>query len=150
MANECPAFRVRKASRVLAKLYDDELRPFGLQFSQLPVLAAVVHFGERGASMSALAHVVVMDRTTLSRTVKPLERSGLLRVARDPSDARARVVLLTRAGERMIERVYPAWERVLKRIQKEVGTDVLGDLHSGLDHVIAMSSGIELGAASDS
>jgi DNA-binding MarR family transcriptional regulator len=145
MADECPAFRVRQASRVLAKLYDDELRQFGLQLSQLPVLVAVALFGESGAAMSRLAQAVVMDRTTLTRNIQPLERVGLLRVARSPEDARARVVFLTRSGERMIESVYPVWERVLKGIRKFLGADAFAQLHERLDQVIALSPAAERG-----
>src|SRR5450432_2265685 len=103
MAAECPAFRVRQASRVLAKLFDDELRPYKLQISQLPILTALAMFGEGGASMSALAHALVMDRSTLTRSIQPLERAGMLRVARSVDDARARIVLLSAKGERTIE-----------------------------------------------
>src|SRR5262245_19800650 len=78
MAVECPALRVRQASRVLAKLFDDELAPFGLLSSQLPILAAAALFGDSGATMSNFAQALLMDRTTLTRSIRPLERAGLL------------------------------------------------------------------------
>jgi DNA-binding MarR family transcriptional regulator len=145
MAQECPAFRVRQASRVLAKVYDDELAPLGLQLSQLPVVCALAMFGDRGATMSRLAQAVVMDRTTLTRNIRPLERAGLLRVARSPDDARTKVVVITRAGERMIEAVFPVWERVLRRLKKRLGEDSLAALHERLDEVIAISPAAERG-----
>ena len=73
----------------VGEVYDDALRPIGLQQSQLPVLVALAIFGEPGAPMNALAQALVMDRTTLTRNVRPLEKAGLLRVARSPADARA-------------------------------------------------------------
>jgi DNA-binding MarR family transcriptional regulator len=139
MVTECPGVRVRQASRVLSKLYDDELRPLGLQHSQLPVLAATAIFGERGAPMSDLAQALVMDPTTLSRNVRPLEKAGLLRVARSPKDRRARVLFLTAAGERAIESVFVAWERVLNRVSKTLGASALAELRARLAQVIAMS-----------
>src|SRR6266849_9522293 len=102
MASECPAMQARQVSRVLAKTFDAAFRPLGLQSSQLPVLIGVALSGEAGASIGSLARAVVIDPTTLTRTVRPLERAGLIRVARSPNDARARVILLTRSGERMI------------------------------------------------
>ena len=140
MAAECPALRVRQASRVLAKLYDDELAPFGLHSSQLPVLAAAALFGDSGATMSKLAHAVLMDRTTLTRSIRPLERAGLLRVARSPEDARTKIVVITRSGERMIESIFPVWERVLNQIKKSLGAEMLPELHARLDQVIALST----------
>ena len=139
VADECPGVRVRQASRVLSKLYDDELRPFGVQSSQLPVLAAVAIFGESGAKMSALARAIVMDRTTLTRNVRPLEEAGWLRVARSPDDARTRIVFLTPAGERLLESIFPVWERVMKTIRSKLGPRVLGELQGGLDEVIALA-----------
>jgi DNA-binding MarR family transcriptional regulator len=138
MAEDCPALRVRQASRVLAKLYDDELAPFGLHSSQLPVLAAAALFGDSGTTMSKLAQAVLMDRTTLTRSIPPLERAGLLRVARSPEDARTKVVVITRAGERMIESIFPVWERVLTRIKKSLGEHILIELHAQLDKVIGL------------
>src|SRR5262249_5973407 len=95
MANECPATRVRQASRVLSKIFDDAFRPLGLQSSQLPVLCAVALSGEAGAPIGALARGLVMDPTTLTRNIRPLEKMGLVRVARAPDDARTRNVFLT-------------------------------------------------------
>lgn len=139
MADECPALRVRQASRVLAKLYDDSLVPFGLHSSQLPVLAAAALFGASGATMSKLAQAVLMDRTTLTRSIRPLERAGLLRLARSPEDARTKIVVITRSGERMIEAVFPVWECVLDQIKKSLGEEMLAALHAQLNQVIALS-----------
>jgi DNA-binding MarR family transcriptional regulator len=140
MAAECPGFRVRQASRVLSKLYDDELRQFGLQHSQLPVLAVSAIFGDEGAPMRALADALVMDPTTLSRSVRPLEKAGLIRVARSPSDRRSRVLVLTAAGQRAIESAFPAWERVLNRVNRALGPGAMDELRGRLDQVIALSA----------
>jgi DNA-binding MarR family transcriptional regulator len=140
MAGECPALRVRQASRVLAKLFDDELAPLGVHSSQLPVLAAVALFGDSGATMSKLAQAVLMDRTTLTRSIRPLERAGLLRVARSPQDARTKVVVITRSGERMIKSIFPVWERVFKKIKKSLGENMVAELRGRLDRVIALSA----------
>jgi DNA-binding MarR family transcriptional regulator len=128
--------RIRKASRGISRIYDEALRPLGLQESQLSVLVAVAKFGESGANIGALASVLVMDRTTLTRNLKPLERAGHLRVARSPEDARARIVLLTRAGERVIEAAHPLWEKAQRRISKALGAEHVVALRSRLDEVI--------------
>ena len=139
MAVECPALRVRQASRVLARLFDEELAQFGMLSSQLPVLAATALFGDSGAPMSRLAEALLMDRTTLTRSIRPLERARLLRVARSPEDARTKIVVITRSGERMIEAIFPAWERVLMQIKTSLGAEMLVELHARLDQVIALA-----------
>src|SRR5258706_5341930 len=55
IASQCECLRARKAARSLSNLYDQLLKPSGLEISQLSVLAAVAHFGEHGAQISALA-----------------------------------------------------------------------------------------------
>jgi DNA-binding MarR family transcriptional regulator len=83
---------------------------------------------------------VLMDRTTLTRSIRPLERAGLLRVARSPQDARTKIVVITRSGERMIESIFPVWERLLKQIERSLGAEMLAELHPRLDQVIALST----------
>lgn len=136
IAKECTCIRVRQASRVVTKIFDHQLREAGLQDSQLSVLVAVAHFGERGANIGALAEALVMDRTTLTRNLRPLERLGLLRVARSPDDARARIVLLTKVGERKIELALPLWERAEKRLREALGPETIDRLHVDLARVV--------------
>ncbi len=147
IAGECPGMRVRAASRLLTRVYDEALRPLGIQASQLSVLVAVAMFGEEGAAMAGIARVLVMDPTTLTRNVRPLERSGLLRVARSPEDARRRIVFLTRAGERMVEAAGPLWKQALARIDAALGARRVEALREQLAEIIALAPRLEGGVA---
>jgi len=139
--------RVRQVSRLLTRIYDECLRPIGIQESQLTVLVAVSMSGENGATMGALAGKLVMDRTTLTRNVVPLEKAGLLRVARSADDARARVIVLTRAGERLIESAYPLWEEAQRRIRRALGEKRIETLRSQLSEVVAFADKLVIGDA---
>jgi DNA-binding MarR family transcriptional regulator len=147
IAKECTGMRIRQVSRLLTRIYDESLRPLGIQESQFSVLVAVAMFGENGAPMGALANKLVMDRTTLTRNVVPLEKGGLLRVARSFDDARARVILLTRAGERLIESAYPLWEDAQKRVREALGADRFEALRSQLSEVVMLAGELEPGGA---
>jgi len=103
--------------------------------SQFAVLIAIASFGEKGASISAIAASLVMDRTTLTRNLRPLERSGLLRVTRAQGDARSRLVLLTHRGERTIEQAHPLWEMALGRVRSVLGARKLKQLNALLGNV---------------
>jgi DNA-binding MarR family transcriptional regulator len=138
IAHECTCMRVRQASRTLSRFYDDNLRRVGLQISQLTVLVAVARFGEGGAGLGRIAQALGMDRTTLTRNLLPLEKAGLLRVARDPADARARIVLLTKPGERAIEKAFPLWEKSQKRLRDLVGPRKAHDLRDRLAQLLAV------------
>ena len=135
IARECTCLKVRQASRVLTKLYDAEIRSTGLQQSQASVLVAIAHFGDGGATMGQIASALKMDRTTLTRSLRPLEVAGLVLVARSPDDARTRVVLLSRAGERMLVTLLPLWERAQKKVRAALGGDLLAEVSRNLDHV---------------
>ncbi|WP_394844867.1 MarR family winged helix-turn-helix transcriptional regulator [Pendulispora brunnea] len=147
VATECTGMRVRQVSRLLTRIYDDCLRPLGIQETQYSVLVAVAMFGEDGVTMGALAGTLVMDRTTLTRNIVPLEKAGYLRVARSAADARARVILLTRSGERLIESAYPLWEEAQSKIRRTLGEDRFDALRSQLSEVLTFTDELEVNAA---
>jgi DNA-binding MarR family transcriptional regulator len=121
MTAECLCFRARRVSRALTRMYDDELRPLGIQATQLTLLNAVAMGGRRGALMSRLAEVLAMDPTTLSRNLRPLEKAGLLRIERSPADRRVRIALLTDAGRQRVEEALPLWQRAHDRVVQALG-----------------------------
>ena len=141
--NECVGMRIRQASRLLTRIFDDALRSLGIQESQFSVLVAIACFGEDGASIGPLSKVLDMDRTTITRGLTPLEKAGYVRVARSPDDARARVILLTRAGERTIESAYPLWEGAQKRVKNALGQERFDALRTELGEVIGKREKLE-------
>jgi DNA-binding transcriptional ArsR family regulator len=78
-AAECAVLNLRKASRFITGLYDEYIRPSGLRATQLTLLMALHQAGP--VTITALSEILLMDRTTLTRDLKPLERQGL--VSRD-------------------------------------------------------------------
>lgn len=140
IATQCACVRVRRASRALTRLYDESLRPAGLQSSQLSMLVAVATCGDEGVTIGALADGLVMDRTTLTRNLAPLERAGLLRVARSPDDARVRLIFLTRKGERAIIAAFPHWERTQKYVREQLGESRADALREELGRVVALAA----------
>ena len=143
IVRDCPTIRARQASRVLTRVYDDVLRPLGLQMSQFSVLVQIAASGEAGATITALAAELVMDRTTLTWNLRPLERAGMLRVAQAFGDARARVVLLTHKGERIIETAHPYWEAAFRRVRVVLGVRQLQALRSELAALIEAAPGFD-------
>jgi DNA-binding MarR family transcriptional regulator len=134
---------VRRAARTLSKIYDGELKAAGLSLSQLTVLVATARFGERGAPMGAIARALAMDATTMTRNLRPLEVSGLLRVARSLQDARVRCVFLARAGERKLEEAYPLWQRAQATVCKRIGKRRAGRLRAELEHLVEVMRALE-------
>jgi DNA-binding MarR family transcriptional regulator len=114
-------------------MYDDALRPLGIQATQLTLLNAVTMCGGEGASMPRLADILAMDGTTLSRNLRPLEKAGLMRIERLPADRRVRLALLTPAGERMVADALPLWREAHARVVSALGGDAAVDLRDRFD-----------------
>ena len=107
--DSCLCLHVQRAARVVARRFDDALRPLGLTNGQFSLLVSLNRPGP--ASMSAVASLLAVDRTTLTANLKPLERRGLLKAAADKTDRRNRTIALTAKGRKLIKTAYPIWER---------------------------------------
>ncbi len=129
---------VRQASRFLTGVFDEAFRPLGIQASQGHLLVTIATFGEKGATISAIADALIMDRTTLTRNVRPLEKAGLVRVARSPDDARSRIVVLTHAGERTIGKMPHVWGNAMDRLQESLGTTNVRSLRKQLADFVGL------------
>jgi DNA-binding MarR family transcriptional regulator len=124
--SNCLSTRLRLATRVITKLYDDALRPFGLTASQLSLLAVAASFEIlRQADVSTLLQ---MDNSTLSRNLDRMRANGWLeKVAGD--DARVHSHRLTESGKALFEQVMPAWRTAQRRAQKLLGESGVKALH---------------------
>jgi len=103
----CLCLHVQRAARVLARRFDDALRPVGLTNGQFSLLMAVNQ--PRPPALAPVARLLAMDRTTLTAALKPLERDGLVRVAVDPDDRRGRRLALTARGHQVLAAALPIW-----------------------------------------
>jgi DNA-binding MarR family transcriptional regulator len=114
----CTCANLRKAARSVTQVFDDALRPAGLRATQFSLLATLAKGGD--APLTRLAGALVMDRTTLTRNLKPLLRRQLIRIEHQ-DDQRVRNVSLTDAGRQAFEDALPRWEQVQMRISAKLG-----------------------------
>ena len=103
---------------MVTQAYDAALRPSGLKATQFTLLAALASRGD--APLTRLAEALVMDRTTLTRNLKPLVGKALVRIGHE-QDQRVRKVGLTEAGRRALEAARPQWERAQSRLVQDIG-----------------------------
>jgi DNA-binding MarR family transcriptional regulator len=136
MADQCLCFRARRASRSLTRVYDEALRPLGIQATQLTLLNVIAMSREAGGMMSEVAEYLAMDGTTLSRNLRPLERAGLVRMKRIAADGRVRVAQLTPAGRRLIEHALPLWKHAHQRVVAALGPAAAAELRDRLDATV--------------
>lgn len=130
----CHCQSLRQAARRVTAFYDAALAPLGLRVSQFSVLARLHRQGPR--SIQALAAELVMDRTTLGRNIRPLERDGLLCAVADPSDRRARLLSITPRGVELVAAVQPAWAAAQAGLEARFGAEPAARLQSALQGVV--------------
>jgi DNA-binding MarR family transcriptional regulator len=128
----CPAFNIRAASRVITQLFDEILKPTGLQITQFAVLVGVVSLDS--PSINQLAKGLVMDRTTLTRNLKPLEKEGLIKIT-SGDDKRTHFVKITPKGKSAMEKTFPYWEKARTVVSEEFGQKHLDGLLKDLASV---------------
>ena len=116
--DNCYCLHVQRAARVVARRFDDALRPLGLTNGQFSLLVSLNRPGP--ASMSTVASLLAMDRTTLTANLKPLERRGLVDLAVDLADRRSRRLALTEAGRAQLIAALPVWRRTQKETESVV------------------------------
>lgn len=130
----CTCLRLRKAARRVSQIYDEHLAPLGLTITQYGLLGHLKALD--GITIGALAEKLVMDPTTLTRNLRPLERQGFLVFAADPNDKRSRRLHLTDAGRATFDRAKPAWVKAQRHVEQALGGDETAALAAALDRAL--------------
>ncbi|WP_336811912.1 MarR family winged helix-turn-helix transcriptional regulator [Bosea sp. MMO-172] len=126
--DHCLCLHVQRAARVLARRFDDALRPVGLTNGQFSLMMALNR--PVPASLGPVADLLAMDRTTLTAALKPLQRRGLVDIAVDPADRRGRLLTLTEAGMTLLASAVPIWQEthaVIEAAMPDAGPETLRD-----------------------
>jgi DNA-binding MarR family transcriptional regulator len=133
----CVCATARMAARSLTRIYDRALEPAGIRTTQFSVLARPLEEGP--LPLTHLAGRLAMDRTTLARDLRPLERRGLVAISVG-ADRRVRMAALTPAGRRLVDEVRPLWKQVQRDVRAELGPDRVARLMDELRAATALSS----------
>lgn len=134
-ALECNCLAVRAAARHVTQFYDRLLASSGLRTTQFSILSKLARKGP--LTINRLAADMVMDRTTLGRNILPLERDGLIRVAPSADDRRARVLHVTKAGEKRLKAARAAWTQAQRGFETTFGAARAAELRTMLRAVAA-------------
>src|SRR5579859_4122240 len=113
----CLCLHVQRAARALARRFDEALRPYDLTNGQFSLLMSLNR--PEPPPMGPVASLLAMDRTTLTAALKPLERRSLVKVAKDPSDRRSRILILTEKGRDLLASALPVWKSTHDEIEKK-------------------------------
>ena len=103
---------------MMAQAYNRHLQPADLKNTQFALLATLSLEGP--LSVNALAEEMAMDRTTLTRNLKVLDRRDLVKIGPGP-DARTKSIELTRAGRARLKKALPLWQKAQAHVLHQFG-----------------------------
>jgi len=133
LISECACLKVRTASRAVTRFYDDAFRPVGLRATQLSVLVAVA--ASDAVSIASLSRMLGMDRSTLTRNLRPLEGKGLVALGAE-GHHRSRTLSVTSKGDQLVRKALPLWEKTQEKLRETLKKPHWTNLCAELDHVI--------------
>jgi len=125
----CYCINLRRAANAVTKYYDRQLREGGLTLNQYSLLINLSRL--QPASVTALAGAVKLERTTVTRNLRPLFDMGLIEDASAEGE-RDRKMQLTRSGSVRIEECKKRWSRAQRKIEEALGPDSLESLMKNL------------------
>jgi DNA-binding MarR family transcriptional regulator len=129
ISRDCLLTRTRRISRVLTGIYDDKLRPFGINSPQFTLLAVVSRLG--AASRADIGRANHQERSTLTRNLQLMLSEGWIKEVQ----AGRRQIALTTTGRNLLHRAAPAWraaQEQAKTILGKAGAVAVIDIAKGL------------------
>jgi len=127
----CVCFNLRRMARVVTQFYDAEMRRHGIRPTQGTILASLVSRGRW--NMAELSDWLGMERTTLVRNLRPLQRDGFVKAVGGGRGGRVELSI-TAKGRKQIQKLRPAWKSAQRAAVKTLGekrwSAILSDLET--------------------
>ena len=132
METACYCTGLRAATRKLTAIYDEAMAPVGVNIAQFGLLRRI---GRRPAlSLTDLAHMSELDRSTVGRNVLVLQRMGLVAAAAG-EDQREATISLTIEGEAVVKDGAPLWDNAQHSIEALLGAEGSAQLQALLQAI---------------
>lgn len=116
----CFCHHVRRTARAVTRIFDEALQPTGLKAGQFNILAAIS--ARESSSVGELVGLLAMDRTTLSRNLKPLREAGYLN-AQGGAGRRPDALTLTTAGHALLSQAMIHWQEAQGGLSQRLGAN---------------------------
>lgn len=132
MTNTCFCISLRNAARKTSSIYDEALEPVGINVAQFSLLRKIEHSGS--LSLTELARIAKLDRSTVGRNTKVLHRLGLIENCAC-ADQREATIDLTAAGRSTLTAAAPLWDKAQAQIEAALGEDGVNKLEALLEQI---------------
>ena len=136
----CASFNFRKTARAVTRLYDVALQESGIRSTQFAILVAIAK--KHPISMGALGELLVIDSTTLTRSLRLLQKAGLVTIS-NRAAKRQRFLSLTNRGENTLARAVPLWRKAQERFEATIGTEHWVELRKELERLAGIAVNLE-------
>lgn len=132
----CACMATRKAARSITQFYNQYLSESGVGTSQHSIL--MIAYLAQAITITKMANIAVMDRTTLTRNMKQLVKEGLIEI-NPGEDRREKVITITRQGIKLLKKIIPMWERAQIEFEKRFGSKKFDNLINKLNEVVSIT-----------
>jgi DNA-binding MarR family transcriptional regulator len=128
----CASFNFRRTARAVTRLFDAALQETGIRSTQFAILVGIAK--EQPVAIGALGDVLVIDGTTLTRSLRLLKKEGLIAIS-NRAAKRQRFLTITAKGEQTLTRSLPAWRAAQERFVATIGSEYWGELRNELERL---------------
>lgn len=136
----CASFNFRRTARAVTRLYDAAMQESGIRSTQFAILVGIAK--NQPVAIGALSEILVIDQTTLTRSLKLLRKEGLI-TASDRSTMRQRFLKITPKGKRALAKAIPYWRRIQTEFQTAVESSFWTNLRSELERIAKLAVSLE-------
>ncbi|HSG31748.1 MAG TPA: MarR family transcriptional regulator [Thermodesulfobacteriota bacterium] len=130
---QCTGFNLKKATRIIQNRFDQAFKPVGLEGTQYTVLAHIFVHGP--ISLSKVAELMHVDRTTLARNLAPLERKDFIKI-KPGIDRRSKIISITDKGMEVLAKALPLWKKTQAEIKETLGIENWSSMLSNLENLV--------------
>lgn len=140
----CASLNFRRTARAITQLFDRELLRAGIRSTQFTMLVAIAKI--QPTAIRTLSSVLVIDPTTLTRSLRLMQQDGLIRISKRCSK-RQRFVSLTPRGEQALARTLPVWRQIQRRFVDAIGADYWINFRNDLEKLAHVALDLEVQSA---
>ncbi|MDK1373782.1 MULTISPECIES: MarR family winged helix-turn-helix transcriptional regulator [unclassified Sinorhizobium] len=133
VTRNCVMTRARRISRVITGIYDQVLRPHGVNASQFSLLVLIAKLG--GASRAEIGRANYQDRSTLTRNLAPLLSEGWVEEMASEAGGRSRPVFISETGKELLVSATPAWRSAQAKAKELLGEE-------GVTAIVGVADGL--------
>ncbi|AOH87179.1 MarR family transcriptional regulator (plasmid) [Sphingomonas panacis] len=119
--SNCYCARLRAAARRIGSVYDEALEPDGINVAQYSLMSVIQR--RQPVSLTELGRAAELERSTIGRNVRVLERAELVEVGRGDGDHREAAVSLSRRGAEVLVSARSRWDACQQAIEARLGAD---------------------------